>query len=104
MKPTLRGEFIRKGLMTNWIFTTPTVEEAPIGEHRLFYFYKLDRGVTIVRNTTGGYSQIRYPVDNELDNYPEVYRGGYQYTVNEATREALINGNVGVTTENFTQA
>lgn len=89
--------------MTNWTFIPPTVEEGPIGEHRLFQFYKLDRGVTIVQKTTGGYAQIRYPVDDSLENYPQVYRGGYEYTVDDATREALINGNVGVTTENFTQ-
>ena len=89
--------------MTQYYFTPPTVEEGPIGEHRLFQFYKLDRGVTIVQNTNGGYAQIRYPVDDSLENYPQVYRGGYEYTVDDATREALINGNVGVTTENFTQ-
>lgn len=90
--------------MTNWIFKTPTVEEGPIGEGRLFSFFKLDRGITIVQKPTGGYAQIRYPVDGELDSYPVVYRGGYSYTVDDATREALINGGVGVTTENFTQA
>ena len=89
--------------MTNWIFTPPTVEEGPIGDHRLFQFYKLDRGITIVQNANGDYLQIRYPVDDSLDNYPQVYRGGYQYTVDDATREALINGGVGVTTENFIQ-
>ena len=89
--------------MTEYIFRPPTVEEGPAGGHRLFSFYKLDRGITIVKNPTGSYAQIRYPVDDSLLSYPEVYRGGYEYTVDDATREALINGNVGVTTENFTQ-
>ena len=89
--------------MANWIFKTPTVEEGPAADHRLFSFFKLDRGVTIVLKPTGGYEQIRYPVDSDLDSYPVVYRGGYSYTVDDATREALINGGVGVTTENFTQ-
>lgn len=89
--------------MAEWIFTTPVVEEGPIGDGRLFSFYKMSRGITIVQKPTGGYQQIRYPVDGELDSYPVVYRGGYSYTVNDATREALINGGVGVTTENFTQ-
>jgi len=89
--------------MTEWLFKPPTVLEGPIGEHRLFYFYKMDRGITIVQKLSGGYAQIRYPMDGDLDSYPVVYRGGYEYTVDDATREALINGNVGVTTENFTE-
>lgn len=90
--------------MADWIFTPPTVLEGPIGTHRLFYFYEMDKGVTIVMTTAGTYRQIRYPVDSDLETYPQVYRGGYEYTVDDATREALINGNVGVTTDNFVAA
>jgi hypothetical protein len=93
---------LERDFMTEWLFKTPTVLEGPVGTHRLFQFYKLDRGITIVLKPTGGYMQIRYPVDDELLDYPVVYRGGYEYTVDDATREALINGGVGVTTENFT--
>ena len=90
--------------MAEWNFVTPTVDEGFTGVQRLFSFYKLGRGITIVRNPdTGLYQQIRYPLDEALPNYPEVYRGGYNYVVDDATREALINGNVGITTENFTQ-
>jgi hypothetical protein len=90
--------------MAEWRFTPPTVDEGFTGVQRLFEFYRLARGITIVMNpTTGTYQQIRYPLDESLPNYPQVYRGGYEYTVDDATREALINGNVGVTTENFTQ-
>ena len=88
--------------MAEWLFKTPTVEEGPAGGARLFYFYEIDRGITIVRQTTGSYAQIRYPQDEDLLDYPEVYRGGYQYTVDDATKAALIAGNVGVTEGNFT--
>jgi hypothetical protein len=87
--------------MAEWLFTTPTVEEGPAGEHRLFYFYKLDRGITIVLKPTGGYAQIRYPEDAALEDYPVVYRGGYQYTVDDTTKANLIAGGVGVTEDNF---
>ena len=90
--------------MADWIFEPPTVLEGPIGTHRLFYFYEMDKGVTIVMTTAGTYRQIRYPVDSDLETYPQVYRGGYKYTVDDATREALINGGVGVTVDNFTAA
>ena len=89
--------------MAEWLFKTPTVEEGPAGSHRLFYFYKLDRGITIVLKPTGGYAQIRYPEDEDLETYPVAYRGGYEYTVDDNTKAALIAGGVGVTEANFTQ-
>ena len=88
--------------MTEWLFKTPTVLEGPIGDHRLFSFYKLDRGITIVQKATGGYQQVRYPVDDDLDTYPVAYRGGYEYTVDDTTKAALIAGGVGVTEADFT--
>jgi hypothetical protein len=96
------GKFTKEDYMAEWLFKTPTVEEGPIGEGRLFSFFKLDRGITIVEKLTGGYTQIRYPVDDSLDTYPQVYRGGYEYTVDDATKAALIAGGVGVTESNFT--
>ena len=88
--------------MTQYIFRTPTVAEGPAGGHRLFYFYKLDRGITIVRDIDGDYSQVRYPLDEELKDYVEVYLGGREHTVDEATKARLIAGNVGVDESNFT--
>jgi hypothetical protein len=89
--------------MSNWLFKTPTVEEGPAGTHRLFEFYKLDRGISIVLNTNGEYQQIRYPLDSDLPTYPVVYRGGYTHTVDDTTKAALIAGGVGVTEANFTE-
>lgn len=89
--------------MAEWQFLPPTVDEGFTGVQRLFQFYKLTRGITIVMNpNTGTYQQIRYPLDESLPGYPQVYRGGYKYVVDDATREALINANVGVGVENFT--
>jgi hypothetical protein len=87
--------------MTDYIFRTPTVREGPAGGHRLFYFYKLDRGISIAKSG-GTYSQVRYVLDEDIANYQEFYRGGYDHVVNDATRAALIAGGVGVTSANFT--
>jgi len=87
--------------MTEYIFKTPTVREGPAGGHRLFYFYKLDKGITIVKSG-GTYSQVRYLLDEDLDDYQEVYLGGRNHTVSEATKAALIAGDVDVTESNFT--
>ena len=86
--------------MANWTFTTPIVEEGPAGGHRLFYFYRLNKGITIVKSE-GEYYQTRYPVDEDLLEYQEVYRGGYEHTVNDATKAALIAGDIDVTESNF---
>ena len=87
--------------MPNYTFVTPVVGEGPAGGHRVFYFRKLDRGLTIV-GSPGSYQQVRYLQDEVLDTYDEVYRGGYNHTVSEATKAALIAGGVGVTEANFT--
>jgi hypothetical protein len=87
--------------MAYYLFNTPTVEEGPAGGARLFYFYKLNRGISIAKSGAT-YSQVRYPVDEDIANYDEFYRGGYTHTVDDTTRAALIAGNVGVTSANFT--
>jgi hypothetical protein len=91
------------GLMATWLFQTPTVEEGPAGDTRLFEFYKIDRGISIVLQTNGVWKQMRYLVDGDFDTYPLAFRGGYKYEVDDATKASLIAGNVGVTEDNFTQ-
>ena len=88
--------------MTTWLFRTPTVQEGPIGGARLFYFYKLDVGVSIVKQN-GVYSQERYILDSDIPTFEQVYRGGRNYNVDDATKAALIAGGVGVTEANFTE-
>ena len=87
--------------MANYLFKTPVAYEGPIGNHRLFYFRKAKRGITIVKSG-GVYSQVRYIVDADASTYQEIYRGGYNHTVNDATKAALIAGGVDVTEANFT--
>ena len=88
--------------MTEWNFDTPTVLEGPIGDHRLFEFFRLNRALSVVMTDAGTYTTVRYEQDSELQGYPIAYRGGYHYIVDDATREALINADIGITTENFT--
>jgi hypothetical protein len=87
--------------MATYTFRPPTVEEGPAGGHRLFYFYKLKRGITVVKDGAT-WSTLRYSVDEDLNDYDVVYRGGYNHTVDEATKAALIAANIGVTESNFT--
>ena len=87
--------------MANYVFKTPYVLEGPSGAHRLFYFAKLRKGISIAKSG-GVYSQVRYVLDEAMDDYQEFYRGGYNHIVNDATKAALIAGGVGVTEANFT--
>ena len=87
--------------MADYTFETPSVDEGLEGVQRLFTFYKIARGITVIK-TNGTYRQVRYPLDSDLQKYQEVYLGGSKYTVDDATRTALINGGVGVTADNFT--
>lgn len=87
--------------MATYKFTTPYVLEGPSGGHRLFYFAKLRKGVTIVKSG-GTYSQIRYIPDDTQDDYDEIYRGGYVHEgISEATKAALIAADIDVTEANF---
>ena len=89
--------------MANYIFTTPTVQEGPIGKHRLFYFYKRTVGTSVVKQN-GSYRVSRYPLDSSVETYEEFYLGGYNHIVSDATKTALIAGGIGVTEANFTAA
>lgn len=87
--------------MATYTFRPPTVDEGPAGGHRLFYFYKLKRGITVVKNG-GTWSTLRYSVDEDLNDYSVVYRGGYNHTVDDATKAELLAANIGITEANFT--
>ena len=86
--------------MANYIFTTPVVEEGPSGKHRLFYFYKLNRALTVVKSGST-YSTGRWFTQEQLDAYDAYYLGGHEHEVTEAEKAALIAGGIGVTEANF---
>ena len=87
--------------MANYTFTTPYVLEGPSGGHRLFYFANLRKGLTVVKSS-GTWSTARYLIDEDLDNYDEIYRGGYSHTVDDAKKAELIAAGIGITEANFT--
>ena len=87
--------------MANYTFKTPYVLEGPSGGHRLFYFAKLRKGITIVKSG-GTWSQVRYIVDEDQADYDVIYRGGYNHTVDDAKKAELIAAGIGITEDNFT--
>lgn len=88
--------------MSTWTFRTPVQNEGPASwEDPLFLRVKLARGITVL-NTGGVYTAVRFPTQDELAAATVAYQGGHEYTVDDATKAALIAGGVGVTESNFT--
>lgn len=108
--------------MTDWLFTTPTVAEAPFAWNPLMERFRMDRAISIVEVSAGEYEQVRYdaytneigavnlpPNPNEQDTafYPAVraglhyFRGGYEHIVDDTVKADIIASGV-ATESNFT--
>jgi hypothetical protein len=108
--------------MTNWVFTTPTVDEAPFSWSPLMQRYRITRGISIVETSPCVYQQVRYdaytneigavnlpdnPNANDVAFWPapqaglHYFRGGYEWLVDDATKACLIASGVGVSEDNF---
>lgn len=75
-------------------FTPPSVKEGPIGDHRLFYFYKMNRGTTVLKNN-GVYTQVRYPYQVDVESADVAYLGGSEYVVDDAEAADLTAAGYG---------
>ena len=80
--------------MAEYRFVTPSVEETPMGWHRLLERYSIARGVTVMM-INGTYSSYRYPAQTEIATATEVYLGGHEYIIDEAAKNRLTDPNIG---------
>ena len=89
--------------MATYTLVTPTLEQGPIGRHRLFtHFKQRTKSYSIILND-GVYSLTQFPSEDELAVYTAYYMGGCQHTgISEAIRTAMIADGI-VTSANFTQ-
>ena len=108
--------------MANWHFQTPDIpKEQPFAWNPLMERFGITRGVTVFQVAPGpNYQLLRYgSYTDELGakNLPaqpsnpevqptglNVFRGGYDWIVDDATKADLINSNIGITNANFTPA
>ena len=93
--------------MANWLFNTPTVEEAPFAWEVPLDRYRMERGVSIGEVSAGVFAAARfwsYTEQNDILNAGlRFYQGGHEYIVDDATRAELIAApGIGVTAANFT--
>lgn len=72
-----------------YVLIPPTIEEGPIGGHRLFYFYKMLKSISVLK-IDGQYVEIREPSQDEIALATEVYIGGHEYPVSDAIAAELI--------------
>jgi hypothetical protein len=92
--------------MANWIFVPNHVDEGLMqwDYDPLLRRLKLAQGITIIEYPQGVYRALRYPTQDDIVQAVTLYMGGHNYTVDDATKAALIAGGVNVTTANFTAA
>lgn len=75
------------------IFTGPVVLEAPPNDE--IWWYKQQVGVTLIQHLDDSWSQVRFPVDSDLQGQQRVFRGGYEYVLSDADAAALTAGGFG---------
>ena len=88
--------------MATYTLVTPTLEQGPIGGHRLHTFFKQRTKSYTIILSGGVYSLTQFPTQEELEGYTAYYMGGCQHTgVSDAIRIAMIADGI-VTSANFT--
>lgn len=71
-----------------FFFTPPTVDEGPAGGARLFWFYKITRGDSLIKRGYARYERLRTPSqDDFFDN--TVYQGGHIYEITADEKASL---------------
>jgi len=77
-----------------YVFTPPTVEEAPAGFSRLFWRYRIARGDTILVYGTSIVRE-RTPGVDETQAADYCYLGGHKYVLSQNELTILTNGGYG---------
>lgn len=94
-----------------WLFTTPTVDEAPFAWNDLMVRFRISRGISVQEVSPGQYEQVRYDAytqelgatnlppspNQDTDFWPlasqdlHYFRGGYEWTVSDQVRQDIID-------------
>lgn len=105
--------------MATWLFTTPTVAEAPFAWNPLMERFRINRAISIQEVSPDVWRESRYDdytqelgatnrpqSGNDPNFWPQpssglrYYRGGYEWIVDDATKASLIASGL-VTEANF---
>lgn len=100
--------------MANWLFTSNTVDEAPMAWNPLHVRYRIPRAISVKEIAPGVYAEVRYdaytnelgatnlpPIEGIPDSGLHYFRGGYEHIVNDAVKADMISSGV-ASPSNFT--
>ncbi|MDE2469286.1 MAG: hypothetical protein KGL35_11220 [Bradyrhizobium sp.] len=74
------------------VFRPPTIKLRPAdpqGE-RLWLYYGIDQGISIIKNQDGTYTEQMFPTTDQINAAAFVYMGGHEYVVDDAEYAALV--------------
>lgn len=74
-----------------YIFKPPHYKVGPAdpkGE-RLWLYFKLDKGISIIKGWDGTYTQAEYPSTDDFNNNAFIFLGGHEYVVSDDEATAL---------------
>ncbi len=82
--------------MTQYLFTPPTVDEAPASwGNRLHIRVRIARGVTVIKLQDGSFTQQRYPAQTTLEAAQAFWLGGHVHTLEQEDRDDLVAAGYG---------
>lgn len=95
--PTVRN-------LSHLVLVNPSIQETPAALDRLNIRFGLHRGITIMQDASGVWSQVRYPAQTEVETARAVYMGGHRHILTAAEADALILAGYGqyITLETIT--
>jgi hypothetical protein len=76
------------------------------GRPSKLWFFAIEEGVTLIQRDNGEWFTSTYEIDEDLQNYPLVLRGGYQQFISEEAYQSLVAAGYGqfvVTFDEYTQ-
>ena len=71
-------------------YTGGPVTKRYSGRPNKLWFFAINEGVTLIQGEDGSWFTSTYEVDEDLQNYPLVLRGGYQQFISEETYQSLV--------------
>lgn len=73
----------------------PTVIEGPAAEDVLFYRYRIERGISLLRKQDDSYVLARYPWQGDVNAAKRAYLGGHEYELTPEEVSSLTDAGYG---------
>jgi hypothetical protein len=87
-------------------FTGGPTRKRASGRPNKLWFFSIEEGITLIQLQDGSWIESTYDIDEDLQDYPLVLRGGYQQFISEDTYQSLVAAGYGqyvATFDEYTQ-